>query len=269
MHRHARFVVPATAPVSPRAAVASVGAVTPPASRAPPVPFPALPRSSLLSTAVADSYICLMHLVAGVIWGALFNSFATISFTKLMLFSILEMRLMLVIWKSRRADAFANGWNEMRWQLVVLYSRFYGALIAGLFFLYQFWVSGRAASTNDAVPAACRRSRRRAALTLLFVCGCCRAACRSCCLWVSRSGCRKSCTRRTAIRPTASPRSTLRSCRARGSFCPSTCSGVRTTSSRCVRPGPRACGRESPPRSPPDLHLPAWLHGCLVACWVA
>ena len=71
-------------------------------------------------TAVMDSYICLVHLLAGIMWEELFNSFATISFTKLILFSILEMRLMLQIWKARRADSFANGWDEIRRQLSIL-----------------------------------------------------------------------------------------------------------------------------------------------------
>lgn len=87
-----------------------------------------------------DSYICLLHVVAGIMWESLFNSFATISFSELMLFSILEMRLMLHVWKARRADAFANGWNEMRRQLGILYARFYAALIVGMFLMYQFWV---------------------------------------------------------------------------------------------------------------------------------
>jgi transmembrane E3 ubiquitin-protein ligase len=90
--------------------------------------------------AVMDSYICLLHVVAGIMWETLFNSFATISFSELMLFSILEMRLMLHIWKARRAEAFANGWNETRRQLGILYARFYGALIVGMFLMYQFWV---------------------------------------------------------------------------------------------------------------------------------
>ncbi len=100
-------------------------------------------RVSLLSVgmqAVMDSYICLLHIVAGIMWESLFNSFATISFSCLMLFSILEMRLMLQIWKARRADAFANGWNEVRRQLGILYARFYGGLILGMFLMYQMWV---------------------------------------------------------------------------------------------------------------------------------
>lgn len=47
---------------------------------------------------------------------------------------------MLHIWKARRAEAFANGWNETRRQLGILYARFYGALIVGMFLMYQFWV---------------------------------------------------------------------------------------------------------------------------------
>ena len=58
-----------------------------------------------------------------------------------MLFSILEMRLMLHVWKARRSEEFANGWNEIRRQLGILYGRFYGALILGMFIMYQFWVS--------------------------------------------------------------------------------------------------------------------------------
>ncbi len=38
-----------------------------------------------------DSYICLVHLLAGIVWEGLFNAFATISFTTLILFSILEV----------------------------------------------------------------------------------------------------------------------------------------------------------------------------------
>ncbi len=104
-------------------------------------------------TAVMDSYICLIHLLAGIMWEALFNSFATISFTKLMLFSILEMRLMLMIWKARRADAFNAGWEEMRRQLSILYARFYGALIIGLFLMYQFWVRCWAVCSYRCTPA--------------------------------------------------------------------------------------------------------------------
>jgi hypothetical protein len=40
---------------------------------------------------VLDSYICLVHLLAGIVWEGLFNAFATISFTTLILFSILEV----------------------------------------------------------------------------------------------------------------------------------------------------------------------------------
>ena len=43
------------------------------------------------AAAVLDSYVCLIHLLAGIVWEGLFNAFATISFTTLILFSILEV----------------------------------------------------------------------------------------------------------------------------------------------------------------------------------
>ena len=52
--------------------------------------------------AVMDSYLCLMHLTTGIVVEALFNAFATAAFFKFMIFSIFEMRYLLIIWKARR-----------------------------------------------------------------------------------------------------------------------------------------------------------------------
>ena len=49
-----------------------------------------------------DSYLCLMHLTTGIVVEALFNAFATAAFFKFMIFSIFEMRYLLIIWKARR-----------------------------------------------------------------------------------------------------------------------------------------------------------------------
>lgn len=97
-------------------------------------------RVSLMTVglqAVADSYLCLGHLTMGIAVQTLFNAFATAAFFKFICFSIFLMRWMLLIWKARRPSGFAEGWEAMRRELSMLYSRFYGSLLLGIFLLYQ------------------------------------------------------------------------------------------------------------------------------------
>jgi hypothetical protein len=108
----------------------------------------------------------------------LFTAFATVAFFKLVIFSIFEMRYLLLIWKARRSQVrpqniacthtvciqtrgthtlysysalmrsytallytqnFNTGWNAMQRELTVLYSRFYCTLLVGLVVVYNFW----------------------------------------------------------------------------------------------------------------------------------
>lgn len=97
-------------------------------------------RVSLITVglqAVADSYLCLGHLTMGIAVQTLFNAFATAAFFKFICFSIFLMRWMLLIWKARRPSGFTEGWEAMRRELSMLYSRFYGSLLLGIFLLYQ------------------------------------------------------------------------------------------------------------------------------------
>jgi len=54
----------------------------------------------------------------------LFNAFATAAFFKFVVFSIFEMRYLLTIWKASRPINNGEGWEIMRRELSVLYSRF-------------------------------------------------------------------------------------------------------------------------------------------------
>jgi hypothetical protein len=89
-----------------------------------------------------DAYSCLLHLTAGILMGkkthltygfflcleghlkldAIFPLYATIAFLKFILFSVFEIRYMLLIWKMRRQSSETNE-NERR-QLALLYARF-------------------------------------------------------------------------------------------------------------------------------------------------
>ncbi|CAK9257138.1 unnamed protein product [Sphagnum jensenii] len=104
--------------------------------------------------AIMDAYLCLLHLTAGILVESLFNAFAMAAFFKFVIFSMFEMRYLLAIWKAQRPAASGEGWETMRRELSVLYSRLYGFLLGGilivyelhhllqyiLFFFYSFWI---------------------------------------------------------------------------------------------------------------------------------
>lgn len=87
--------------------------------------------------AIMDAYMCLMHLVFGVAVQAVFNAFATASFFYFVIFSIFEMRYLLMIWKARSWRANNAGWDSIRRELSLLYSRFYAALLLGVLAVYH------------------------------------------------------------------------------------------------------------------------------------
>ncbi|KAK4342337.1 hypothetical protein RND71_038153 [Anisodus tanguticus] len=87
---------------------------------------------------IIDAYLCLLHLTAGILVESLFNAFATAAFFKFVVFSIFEMRYLLAIWKASRPMNSGEGWEAMRRELSVLYSRFYGILLGGILILYEF-----------------------------------------------------------------------------------------------------------------------------------
>ncbi|KAF7822969.1 transmembrane E3 ubiquitin-protein ligase 1-like isoform X1 [Senna tora] len=88
--------------------------------------------------AIMDAYLCLLHLTAGILVESLFNAFATAAFFKFVVFSIFEMRYLLAIWKASRPLSNGEGWETMRRELSVLYSRFYGILLGGILLMYEF-----------------------------------------------------------------------------------------------------------------------------------
>eukprot|EP01095_Lingulamoeba_sp_RSL-Kostka_P017030 TRINITY_DN8625_c0_g1_i1.p1 TRINITY_DN8625_c0_g1~~TRINITY_DN8625_c0_g1_i1.p1 ORF type:complete len:579 (+),score=71.93 TRINITY_DN8625_c0_g1_i1:256-1737(+) len=98
-------------------------------------------KVSLLSIgvqAILDSYICLFHLTTGLFMEPVFDAFATAAFIKVIIFSVFEMRFVLLVWKSRDPQLFAQGWQTIRRHLSLLYIRIYASLIFGFIFLYTF-----------------------------------------------------------------------------------------------------------------------------------
>jgi len=85
-----------------------------------------------------------LHIISAMpLYQPLFTAFATAAFLKLVIFSIFEMRLLLMIWKARRPQAFAEGWVNMRRELGILYARFYCSMLLGIALAYQVRHDGR------------------------------------------------------------------------------------------------------------------------------
>lgn len=87
--------------------------------------------------ALMDAYDSFLHLCLGLSSQYMFNTIAVISLFKFILFSLLEARYLLTIWRQRQPDIFNQGWDVVRRELSWLYSRFYGVLVVGLVLLYH------------------------------------------------------------------------------------------------------------------------------------
>lgn len=87
--------------------------------------------------ALMDSYDSFLHLCLGLSSQYMFNTIAVVSLFKFILFSLLEARYLLTIWRHRRHDAFSQGWDAVRRELSWLYSRFYGVLLVGIIVIYS------------------------------------------------------------------------------------------------------------------------------------
>eukprot|EP00929_Paragymnodinium_shiwhaense_P083978 TRINITY_DN44889_c0_g2_i1.p1 TRINITY_DN44889_c0_g2~~TRINITY_DN44889_c0_g2_i1.p1 ORF type:complete len:581 (+),score=107.71 TRINITY_DN44889_c0_g2_i1:109-1851(+) len=88
--------------------------------------------------ALIDGYDSFLHLSLSAQSSHVFNTFAVVSLFKFFLFSLLEVRYLLMIWRVRHRDVFAEGWEAVRRELARVYSRFYGAFIAGLVIMANF-----------------------------------------------------------------------------------------------------------------------------------
>ena len=100
--------------------------------------------------AILDSYVCLVHLTTGVavcmaplssfffpflftvahfpplmsLPASVSNAFSLVAFFKFVLFSILELRYMLLAWKAQRPNLVRDGWERARREVSALYARF-------------------------------------------------------------------------------------------------------------------------------------------------
>jgi len=88
--------------------------------------------------ALMDAYDSFLHLSLGLSTQYMFNTIAVVALFKFILFSLLEARYLLTIWRQRRHEAFNQGLDSVRRELSWLYSRFYGVLVVGLVVIYNY-----------------------------------------------------------------------------------------------------------------------------------
>ena len=88
--------------------------------------------------AILDSYISLVHLYAAIVFETVFHTLLTAAFLKFVLFSGIEMQYILLIWRAKNPNSGNGGWEHVRTQLTLLYSRLYYILIMGVCLMFRF-----------------------------------------------------------------------------------------------------------------------------------
>jgi len=101
-----------------------------------------LSLGSIAIHSVFDAYVCFVHLIIGLYEDNLFNSFIMVSFLQFIMFSMFDLRLVLLVWKGRRPQDFNSGWDRMRSTLTKVYSCFYGGIFCSLviFYYLKHWM---------------------------------------------------------------------------------------------------------------------------------
>lgn len=97
-------------------------------------------KFSLISVAmhtVFDAYISLLHLTIALYIDDLFYPFIAVFFLQFLIFSILDLRLILLVWRGRRPIDFSSGWERVRSTITKIYLCFYGGVFISLLFLYS------------------------------------------------------------------------------------------------------------------------------------
>jgi len=86
---------------------------------------------------VWDAFICLTHLYLALSIETMFHFFIMPTFWYFILFSIFELKLLILIWRARYYDRYQNQ-EQIRKGLVLFYTKLYAGLFIMLFLLYRF-----------------------------------------------------------------------------------------------------------------------------------
>jgi len=96
-------------------------------------------KFSLISVAmhsVLDAYLSLLHLMTALYIDDLFYPFMMVFLLQFLVFSVFDLRFVLLVWRGRRPLDFSSGWGRVRSTLTKIYFGFYGGMLLSLLLLY-------------------------------------------------------------------------------------------------------------------------------------
>jgi hypothetical protein len=92
---------------------------------------------SLSMQMLLDAYSFVLHLFQGLYLSSLFQVFISVALCGFLIFAVFETRLLLTVWRAHRPEAFNRGWEVMRHEFSVLYTRFYLFVFLGILLIVQ------------------------------------------------------------------------------------------------------------------------------------
>eukprot|EP00929_Paragymnodinium_shiwhaense_P065579 TRINITY_DN32858_c0_g1_i1.p1 TRINITY_DN32858_c0_g1~~TRINITY_DN32858_c0_g1_i1.p1 ORF type:complete len:546 (-),score=107.46 TRINITY_DN32858_c0_g1_i1:56-1693(-) len=92
---------------------------------------------SLSIQVLMDAYDSFLHLCVGLSTGY-FNTILMVCLFKFLLFSVVQTRYFLTIWRQRNREVLSEGMDAVRRELTKVYSRFSGLLVLGLAAIYYY-----------------------------------------------------------------------------------------------------------------------------------
>lgn len=92
--------------------------------------------TSVAMHSVLDAYLSLLHLMTALYIDDLFYPFMMVFLLQFLVFSVFDLRFILLVWRGRRPLDFSSGWERVRSTLTKIYLGFYGGMLLSLLLLY-------------------------------------------------------------------------------------------------------------------------------------
>jgi len=92
--------------------------------------------TSVAMHSVLDAYLSLLHLMTALYIDDLFYPFMMVFLLQFLVFSVFDLRFVLLVWRGRWPLDFSSGWGRVRSTLTKIYAGFYGGMLLSLLLLY-------------------------------------------------------------------------------------------------------------------------------------
>jgi len=92
--------------------------------------------TSVAMHSVLDAYLSLLHLMTALYIDDLFYPFIIVFLLQFLVFSVFDLRFVLLVWRGRRPRDFSSGWVRVRSTITKIYLVFFGGALVSLLLLY-------------------------------------------------------------------------------------------------------------------------------------